>query len=157
MAILSWIVFPLVAPDPGADPLGSGVTRMALLTLGLVSLFVLSMILVRQEEGDLGWTTVKRRLWLNGPRDPGTGERRPRLWLWVVPALIGIALLDIVLASTINDLWVSVFPFFVEPKGYSFDTILASQEILEGLVGAWWFLALFVVFQTTARSMYVLE
>jgi membrane protease YdiL (CAAX protease family) len=146
MAILSWIVYPLVAPDSGSDPLGSGVARVVLLTLGLVWLFVLSMILVRQEEGDLRWATVKRRLRLNSPRDPRTGEQRHRLWLWVVPALIGIALLDIVLASTIDDLWVSVFPFLAEPPGYSFDTILESQEILERLVGAWWFLALFVVF-----------
>jgi hypothetical protein len=93
MAILSWIVFPLMAPDFESDPLGSGVTRVVLLTLGLVWLFVLSMIIVRQEEGDLGWATVKRRLRLDTPRDPKTGEQRCRLWLWVVPALIGIALL----------------------------------------------------------------
>jgi len=146
MAILSWIVFPLVAPDFVSDPLGSGVTRVVLLTLGLIWLFVLSMIVVRQEEGDLGWATVKRRLRLDTPRDLKTGEQRRRLWLWVVPALIGIALLDVVLASTIDNLWVSIFPFLAEPPGYSFDAIFESQEILERLAGAWWFLALFLVF-----------
>jgi membrane protease YdiL (CAAX protease family) len=146
MAILSWIVFPLMAPNFESDPLGSGVTRVVLLTLGLIWLFVLSMIIVRQEEDDLGWATVKRRLRLDTPRDPKTGEQRRRLWLWVVPALIGIALLDVVLASTIDNLWVSIFPFFAEPPGYSFTAILESPEILERLVGAWWFLALFVVF-----------
>jgi membrane protease YdiL (CAAX protease family) len=39
-----------------------------------------------------------------------------------------------------------IFPFFAEPPGYGFDAIFQSQEILERLVGAWWFLALFVVF-----------
>ena len=146
MAVLSWVVFPLVAPDFESDSLGSGVTRVVLLTLGLVWQFVLSMIIVRQEEGDLRWATVKRRLRLNPPRDPKTGEQRHRLWLWVVPALIGIALLDVVLASTIDNLWVSTFPFFAEPPGYSFDAVLESPEILERLVGAWWFLALFVGF-----------
>jgi membrane protease YdiL (CAAX protease family) len=146
MAILGWIVFPLMSPDFESDPLGSGVTRVILLTLGLIWLFVLSMIIVRQEEGDLGWATVKRRLRLDTPRDPKTGEQRHMLWLWVVPALIGIALLDVVLASTIDNLWVSIFPFFAESPGYSFDAIFQSQEILERLVGAWWFLALFVVF-----------
>lgn len=148
LAILSWIVFPSLAPDFESDPLGSGVTRVTLLTLGLIWMFVLSMIIVRQEEGDLGWVTVKRRLRLNAPRDPKTGEKRHRLWLWVVPALIGIILLDVVLASTLGDLWVSIFPFFAAPPGYSFDAIFESQEILEGLVGAWWFFALFVVFAT---------
>jgi len=145
MAILSWIVFPLTAPDFESDPLGSGVTRVILLTLGLIWLFVLSMIIVRQEEGDLSWVTVKRRLRLDTPRDPKTGERQHRLWLWVVPALVGIALLDVVLGSTIDNLWVSIFPFLAEPPGYSFDAIFESSEILERLVGAWWFLALFVV------------
>lgn len=146
MAILSWIVFPLLAPDFKSDPLGSGVTRVVLLTLGLIWLFALSMIIVRREEGNLRWATVKRRLKLNTPRDPKSGENRHRLWLWVVPFLIGIALVDVLLASPINRLWVSVFPFFAEPLGYSFAAIFESQEILERLVGAWWFFALFVVF-----------
>ena len=146
MAILSWVVFPLMAPDFESDPLGSSVTRVVLLTLGLIWLFVLSMIIVRQEEGDLRWATVKRRLRLNTPQDPKTGEQRRRLWLWVIPAIIGIALIDAVLGSTIDNLWVSIFPFLAEPQGNNFAAIFESQEILEQLVGAWWFLALFVVF-----------
>ena len=73
MGILGWIAFPLVAPDFESDPLAFGVTRVVLLTLGLVWLFVLSMIIVRQEEGILRWATVKRRLRLNTPRDPASG------------------------------------------------------------------------------------
>ena len=145
MGILSWIVIPLVSPDFGSDPLGSGVTRIVLLTLGLIWLFVLSMIIVRREEGDLRWATVKRRLRLNTPRDPKTGETRRKLWLWVIPFLVGVAVVELVLASTLENAWVSVVPFLAEPEGYSFDAILGSQEVQERLVGAWWFLALFVV------------
>src|SRR6476659_1230861 len=57
MGILGWIVFPRLAPDFASDPLGAGVTRLGLLTLGLVWLFVLSLIIVRREEGDLRWAT----------------------------------------------------------------------------------------------------
>ena len=146
MGILSWIVFPAVSPDFGSDPLGAAVTRIVLLTFGLIWLFVLSMILVRQEEGDLRWATIKRRLRLNTPRDPKTGETRRRLWLWVIPFLIGLILLAFVVASSVDALWVSIFPFLAEPPGYSFAALLDSQEILEQLVGAWWFLALFIVF-----------
>jgi membrane protease YdiL (CAAX protease family) len=146
MSFFSWIVFPLIAPNFDSDPLGSGVTRVVLLTLGLIWLFVLSMIIVRREEGNLRWATVKRRLRLNGPRDPKTGEHRRRLWLWVLPALIGIVVMEVVLASTIDDLWVSIFPFLAEPPGFNFGAIFESQEILERLVGAWWFFILFVVF-----------
>ena len=91
--ILMWVVFPAVSPHVGSDPLAAGVTRLALLTVGLIWLFVLAMIIVRQEEGDLRWATVKRRLRLNAPRDPKTGEIRRKLWLWVIPFLIAIILL----------------------------------------------------------------
>src|SRR5215208_2751665 len=81
MGVLGWIVFPLLAPDSESDPLEFGVTRLMLLTLGLVWLFVLSMIIVRREEGDLRWATIKRRLRLNQEEAPAqyparTSDRR---------------------------------------------------------------------------------
>ena len=145
MGVLSWVVFPAVSPDYATDPFGAGVTRLVLLAVGLIWLFVLSMIFVRQEQGDLRWATIKRRLWLNTPRDPKTGEPRRRLWLWLIPLLLGIALWELALASYADGLWVSVFPFFAEPPGYSMAAFFGSQQILDRLVGAWWFLALFVV------------
>ena len=145
MGILSWIVFPLMALDFDSDPLAFGVTLLVLLALGLVWLFVLSMIIVRREEGDLRWATVKRRLRLNVPREPATGAPRARLFLWVVPFIVGVAVIELVLNTPLENAWVSVFPFLAEPEGRSFDAFLGSQEVLEGLVGAWWFLALFIV------------
>jgi membrane protease YdiL (CAAX protease family) len=144
MGVLSWIVFPALSPDFGSDPLGAGVTRLVLLTFGLIWLFVLSMIIVRQEEGDLRWATVKRRLRLNTPRDPKTGETRRRLWLWLIPLLIATTAWELALASYVDGLWVSVFPFLAEPPGYSMAAVFQSQAILDRLVGAWWFLGLFV-------------
>jgi uncharacterized protein len=146
MGILGWIAFPLVAPDFERDPLAFGVTRVVLLTLGLVWLFVLSMIIVRQEEGNLRWTTVKRRRRLNTPREPATGVPSARLWLWVVPFLVAVVVVEAVLRSSIENAWVSVLPFCKEPATYRFDAIFGSQEILEQLVGAWWFFALVVIY-----------
>ena len=146
MGILGWIIFPLLAPDVESDPLRSGVTRLVLLTLGLVWLFVLSMIIVRREEGDLRWATLKRRLRLNTPQEPATGQPRARLWLWVIPFLVAVAVVQLLLNSPMENAWVSVFPFFAEPQGYSSEAIFESQEILDRLVGAWWFFALFVIF-----------
>jgi membrane protease YdiL (CAAX protease family) len=145
MGILSWVVFPALSPDFNSDPLGAGVTRIVLLTFGLIWLFVLSLIIVRQEEGDLRWATVKRRLRLNAPRDPKSGETHRRLWLWVIPFVIAIVVWEIVLRSYVDKLWVSTFPFLAEPPGYSFGALFASKAILGRLVGAWWFFGLFVV------------
>src|SRR5215203_1269201 len=146
MGILGWIVFPLLALDFDSDPLAFGVTLLVLIALGLVWLFVLSMIIVRREEGDLRWATVKRRLRLNVPREPATGQPRARFWLWVVPFIVAVAVIELVLNTPIENAWASVFPSLAEPAGYGFDSIFESQQILAGLEGAWWFLALFVIF-----------
>jgi membrane protease YdiL (CAAX protease family) len=145
MGILNWIVFPLLAPGFESHPFRFGITLVVLLTLGLIWLFVLSMIMVRREEGDLRWATVKRRLRLNAPREPATGEPRARLWVWVVPFIVATAVVELVLNTPLEDAWVSAFPFLAEPHGYSFDAFFGSQEILQRLEGAWWFFALIVV------------
>ncbi len=146
MGIMSWVVFPAVSPDSGSDPFGAAGIRIVLLTIGLIWLFVLSMIIVRREEGDLRWATVKRRLRLNAPRDPGTGETRRRMWLWLIPFLAASVVWDTALRPFVNDLSVSVLPVLAEPPGYSFDAVFGSQATLDRLVGAWWFFGLFVVF-----------
>ena len=52
---------------------------------------------------------------------------------------------ELALTSYVDGLWVAVFPFFDEPPGYSMAAVFESQEILNRLVGAWRFFALFVV------------
>lgn len=146
MGILSWIVFPAVSPDMNSDPLGSGVARIVLLTIGLAWLFFLSLIIVHREEGDLHWGTVKRRLRLNAPQDPRTGATRRRLWLWVIPFIIGNLVWGVAITPYAEKLWVAIFPFFAEPPGFSSAVFVESQEIMNRLLGAWWFFGLFVVF-----------
>lgn len=145
MGVLGWIVFPLLAPDFASNPVAFGATRLLVLTVGLVWLFVLSLIIVRREEGDLRWATVKRRLQLTTPREPASGEPRARLWLWVVPLLLAVIVVQLALSSPIRSVWVSVFPFFAEPPGHSPNAIFQSRDTLARLAGAWWFFALFIV------------
>ncbi len=146
MGLLSWVVIPAVSPDFNSDPFGAGIMRISLLTIGLIWLFVLSMVIVWKEEGDLRWATIKRRLRLNAPQDPTTGETRRRLWLWVIPFIIGNIVWGVAITPYAEKLWVSIFPFLAEPPGYSSAVFFESQEILQQLVGAWWFFGLFVVF-----------
>jgi uncharacterized protein len=154
MGILSWmgwIVSPLLAFQFGLDSLGSFATRLGLITLALIWLVVLSMIIVRREEGDLRWTTVKRRLRLNTPRDPTTGQPRARLWLWVVPFFVAVAVVELVLYTPVESAWVSVFAFLAQPQGYGFDVIFGFQDLLVALEGAWWFFALLVIFAVSNK------
>jgi membrane protease YdiL (CAAX protease family) len=145
MAILSWVAFPAMAPAFASDPIGSSVTRMGLLTAGLIWQFILVLILVYRDEANLRWATLRRRLWLRGPADPKTGERRGRLWLWVVPFLIAVAAVDLALAGPIRDVWLSIFPFLAAPPGFDPGDALGQAEVQAQLVGAWGFLALFAV------------
>jgi membrane protease YdiL (CAAX protease family) len=135
-----------VSPDFNSDPLGAGVTLIVLMTVGLIWLFVLSMIIVWKEEGDLRWATIRRRLRLNAPQDPRTGKTRRRLWLWVIPFIIGNIVWGVAITPTAVKLWVSIFPFLAEPPGYSSAVFFESQAVLQQLEGAWWFFGLFVVF-----------
>ena len=145
MGLLGWVVFPAVSPDFNLDPFGAGLTRIVLMTVGMIWQFVLSMIIVRKEEGDLRWATIKHRLRLNAPQDPTTGKTRRRLWLWVIPFLVASIVYDLALVPSVDKLSVSIFPFLTPPPSFNFDLIFQSQEILNRLVGAWWFLGLFVV------------
>jgi membrane protease YdiL (CAAX protease family) len=145
MGILGWVAFPALSPDFNSDPLGAGATRFVLLTAGLIWQFVLSMIIVRKEEGDLRWATIKRRLRLNAPQDPSTGKTRRRLWLWVIPFLIASTVYELALVPSVDKLSVSIFPFLAVPASSNFALIFQSQEILNSLVGAWWFFGLMVV------------
>lgn len=144
MGILGWVVAPALAS--GASSNREALTiRVMVLTVGLVWQFVLAMLIVSREKGDLRWATIRRRLWLNTPKHPTTGQPRARLWLWLVPLLILIAVWEIALYAPLDRLWVNLFPWFAEPAGFSGRALFESQEARDQLVGAWGFLALFAV------------
>ncbi len=143
--ILAWVVFPALTPDFETDPLGAGMVRMGVFTGYLFWDFVLALIIVYSEEGNLRWATLKKRLWLNTPRAPRTGEPRRKLWLWLIP----IVLLHTVGALLILpevDHWVSrVLPFIAPPPGYELGAFLQSPEAGTLFKGAWGILGMFLV------------
>ena len=144
MGILAFVVYPALVPDFESDPIGAAFTRVGLIIVGLIWQVVLSMIIVYREEGDLRWATIRRRLWLNTPRDPQTGEPRRKLWLWLIPLLI-LFFASFPIAPLLGRLWVSVFPFFAMPASANLDALLRAPEIAAQLAGNWLFFGLFLV------------
>lgn len=145
MAVLGWVATPLVGDrlDLGVGDENREVfTRALFLTLGLAWQFVLVMLIIRREEGDLRWSTIRRRCWLNTPRDPETGEPNRKLWWWLVPLIIAVGGLQFI---PITDAWVGMLPFLDEPSKYSLDAVMESDARKEALEGAWQVLGLFVV------------
>jgi membrane protease YdiL (CAAX protease family) len=139
MVVLGWVVAPLIGDsiDLGVgDENREAFTRAGLLTLGLIWQFVLCMGIILREEGDLRWSTIRTRCWLNTLRDPKTGQARAKLWWWLVPLIV----LFVALQGAPLDL-----PFIGEPARYSFDTLMESDQRKADLEGAWHLLGLFLL------------
>ena len=85
MALLTRVVVPALAPHVSMHP---GILFWWMMILGMAWQFVVSMWIVYREEGDLRWATIRRRFWLNTPRDPQTGEPRAKLFWWLVPGIL---------------------------------------------------------------------
>lgn len=141
MGILGWVVAPAVA----ADPQRPGFERLAVLAVGLVWQFVLVMILLYQEAGNLRWSTIRQRLWLQSPRSPRTGQPRGRLWWWLLPVILVTALYEMRLNGMIGHLWASWIPFLAEPHGFALATALDTPAARAQLGGAWDIWGLFVI------------
>lgn len=145
MAFLGW-----VAPALVGDRINLGIgrennvafTRAAFITFGLIWQFVLVLVIIGREEGNLRWSTIRRRCWLNKPRDPKTGRAGKKLFLWLVPL---VALLVLIQMAPLHQVWEAAFPFLGEPEKYSFGALMESDERKASIEGAWHVLALFVV------------
>jgi membrane protease YdiL (CAAX protease family) len=146
MAFMGWIVAPALAAATGATSVVDvALTRLGALTLGLLWLVVLSVLIVFFEEGNVRWGTLCRRLRLNAPRSPRTGQPNGKLWLWAILLLVLVAVWGLFVAPRLNLAWTSLLPFFAEPSGFALGSALGSPAGRAQFVGAWGVLALFAV------------
>lgn len=134
MGLMAFVVAPLMAPHVG---LHRGLLHWILMVVGMAWQCGLSIMLLRRE-GPMDWVAVRKRIWLNGPRDPRTGQARARLWWWVVPAIAANVLLGFA-ADPLVSLW-SRLTGLEEPAWASI-TALAQPEF----VGQWWIVGLALV------------
>ncbi len=134
MWILGWIIYPSMSRDLTA--VDAGLLRIKLFTVGLVWQFVLSMIILYREEGNIWIGTIRRRFWLNNPISPKTRQKNNRLWWLIVPFILLMVTIELLASPWINDMWTKLFPFLAEPQGYSPATLFAP-ELRALWVGAW--------------------
>jgi membrane protease YdiL (CAAX protease family) len=145
MAVLAWVVYAALVPDFASDLKRAGTILTALMMVGLMWQFVLAMIIIYREEGDLRWATIARRGRLNTPRNPRTGESQKRLLLWCIPLVIVSVVLMFFVLHILNNLWVTGLPFLAQPPSLNMDSVLGVPEVQAQLVGAWGFAGLFLV------------
>ena len=88
MAVLAWLVAPLLGALLGGGDVAFIKALLLCLTAGLIWQFVLTLILTRREQGTLRWSRVRDALWLLSPRNPRSGRVGGRVWLWVIPFIV---------------------------------------------------------------------
>ena len=142
MWIMGWVIYPALSRN--LPVVEAGLLRMKLLTVGLIWQFVLSMLILYLEEGNLRLATIRRRFWLNNPISPKSGQKDNRLWWLLIPFLLLVVLLEFAAGPFLDGLWVRLFPFLAEPPGYS-GAALFAPELRTRWIGAWDLLALQVV------------
>jgi membrane protease YdiL (CAAX protease family) len=136
----------------GLAAVDSGLLWMKLSLLGLVWQFVLSMLILYREEGDIRITTISRRFWLNNPVSPRTGQRDNRLWWLLIPLMLLTAGSDLGLAPFLDGIWANLFPVLAEPQSRSLDALFVP-EMHALWIGAWDFFALFVIVSLFNNSL----
>ena len=142
MWALGWLVYP--ALRAGLTPVDAGLLRIKLLIVGLVWQFVLAMLIVYREEGNIRIATIRSRFRLNHPVSPNTGQKAKRLWWLLLLFLPLIYMVQAMIAPVLTGLWTGVLPFLAEPRGYS-NAALFAPEVRSLWVGAWDLLGLMFV------------
>ena len=142
MWVLGWLVYP--AMSQGLTVVDAGLLRIKLLTVGLIGEFMLSMLILFREEGNIRIETLRRRYRLNGPVSPKTGQMDRRLWWLLLPLLLLIFVVQSKLGPVLNGLWTALFPFLAEPSGYKM-AALFGPDVRALWVGAWDLLTLIVL------------
>jgi membrane protease YdiL (CAAX protease family) len=133
MGLLAWVVAPAIIPHTSLHP---GLVHWMLMVVGMMWQFVVSLAVLRHELGGLHWPALKRRIWLNIPRDPRSGKPRKVLFLWALPAVAAVGV-GAYLGSWLDTAWTDWLPFLHEPS-YTNAQSLADPKFQ----GQWWILGL---------------
>ncbi len=141
MGLLGWLVAPLLSRG-ARNP---GLIRLAVLTVGLIWQFVLSLWLVRRETGSFDWHKIARLLWLRKPTGPVSRKPSGWLWFWIVPLVAVTAAFEMKAAGILDKSWVAIAPIFAEPTNYGLGSYLSSTAGKAEMVGAWGTFALSLV------------
>lgn len=134
MWILGWLIYPYLSQNLSA--VDGGLLRIKLFTVGLMWQFVLSMLILYLEEGNIRLETIRRRFWLNNPVSPRTGQKDKRLWWLIIPLILLVVVMELGIDPILNSMWITLLPFLAEPQGYSPETLFAP-EVRAMWVGAW--------------------
>ena len=143
MWLLGWVAYPAMSAD--LPPMDAGLLRTRLLTMGLIWEFVLALIILYREEGNIRWKTICRRLRLNNPVSSVTGQTKKALWSWVVPLSLLVAFVGIAVRPMLVNFAADVFPLLTKYINTFEGKAMYSPELRAQWIGAWGWLGLIFV------------
>ncbi len=142
MWLTAWVAYP--ALSAGLSPMDAGKLLEKLMIVGLVWQFVLSMLVLYREEGNIRIATIRRRFWLNNPISPRTGRTDNRVWWMLIPLTLLVVAVELAFAPFLNGFWLKLLPFLAEPQNRSLE-ILFAPEMRSRWIGAWDFFLIFII------------
>jgi len=134
MAVLSWLVAPVLVPR---SPLYPGITFWLLMIVGMAWQFIVSLTIIYRELGTLRWSAICQRTWLQIPRDPRTDRPNPKLLGWLLPAFLFAAVVGFGLAGYLDGPVTALFPA-LHPAAYQDMNQMSTYD----LKGQWWLLGI---------------
>ncbi len=137
MPMLVFVIAPALSPRLNMHPL---IVTWLLLIGGMVWQFVVSLWIVYRELGTLRWSAIRERTWLNRPRDPNTGEPKAKLFWWLVPAFLFVALIELGIGGFLDSADARLLPFLS-----ALPSIELEQIAVPEFIGAWWLVGLALV------------
>lgn len=135
MAVLAFVLTPILVRTTDLPPL---IVYWLAMIAGLIWQFVLSLMILKQEGHELNWSTIRKRMKYQQPRNPKTGKASNWLFLWVIPFILLSGLLQSGVGFPDADLLAR--PFVKNLPQYDLSN-LAKPEYK----GAWWILGLFII------------
>lgn len=133
--VLAWVVAPIILPR---SPLQPGITYWMLMIAGMAWQFIVSLVIMYRELGTLRWSLIRKRTWLQTPRDPKTDRPDPKLFWWLLPILLVYGLWFEVLADYADAPAAWLFP----PPAWLPDM---SQLATANWQGQWWLLGIILL------------
>ena len=138
MPILAFVVAPALAAGYGFN---YALTVWLLLIVGMIWQFVLSVIILYRELPEFTWAAISERIWLKKPSNPRTGRRSYLLFLWLIPAFLFYAAIEMTpMEEWIGRLILIPFPFLDSLPVLELEEIVQPQ-----FIGAWWLMGVAVV------------
>jgi len=143
MWLLGWFIHPALSKN--LSDMEAGLLRIELFAFGLMWQFLLAMIILYREEGNIRFNTISRRFWLNHPLSPKTGKTNKRLWWWLIPFILLFVLFEMFASASLTAFWLRIFPSLAAPEGFEPSGLFTPEMLpqLKGMWGLfWWFLVM---------------